>query len=165
MKTIDGIQKNLSSRSYCLSCSPFGKRNTRKIENEVKDRNWKHKGPCSVCNSTIKKKVPRSSICYSCQNKKNEKKKGDRLYGLVGEQCWHCDYGKGRYMLDFHHMHDKKFGLTIRNIGQFSWERTWGEAQKCVLLCCRCHREAHAGLLSEKYIQRLYEEKWDKIRR
>lgn len=31
-------------------------------------------------------------------------------------------------------------------IVQQCWQKVVDEARKCVLICCRCHREIHAGL-------------------
>lgn len=63
-------------------------------------------------------------------------------------------------MLDFHHMRDKHFELTKRNIGKFAWDDVWKEIQKCSLLCCRCHREFHAGYISKEEMDRVYNAKW-----
>ena len=35
---------------------------------------------------------------------------------------------------------------------------------KCVSLCCRCHREFHAGLISREKMYSIYIEKWKEIK-
>ena len=77
-----------------------------------------------------------------------------------------CGYGKGvltRNALDFHHVKKKSFGLTKRHMGQFSWSAILKEVQKCVLLCCRCHREFHSGLITELSMTELYQKKWEEL--
>lgn len=159
---IEGKKHNLSNRRYCLACSPFGQRNNKRLH-IIKERNWVAEGPCKLCGSESNKKAPRTSTCYSCLNKRHQLKRQDKLYCIIGEKCWKCNYDLGRYMLDFHHMRDKLFQLTARNIGNHRWEKVWNEAQKCVLLCCRCHREVHCGIISKEEINLLYQNKWRDI--
>lgn len=37
--------------------------------------------------------------------------------------------------------------------------------QKCALLCCRCHREYHVGLMEKGKIEKIWQDKWAEIRR
>ncbi len=159
---VDGKKRNLKSRRYCLDCSPFGKHNTKNLEvtNEPEK-------PCKICELDRKKQKGRT-VCYVCINKRREKKKLDQLHGVVGNACWICKYekgSKGRKVLDFHHMNpaEKDFELNTRNVGQLAWERILEEAKKCVLLCCRCHREFHSGLISSRKMERLHVKRWEKL--
>lgn len=47
--------------------------------------------------------------------------------------------------MDFHHLNsiDKDFTISAR---MTSWTAIERELKKCVLVCCRCHREIHDGL-------------------
>lgn len=47
---------------------------------------------------------------------------------------------------DFHHPDPLEKDFTISE-KMTSWKRIKPELDKCVLLCCRCHREVHDGLL------------------
>ena len=155
--TINGKKKNLSSRRYCLVCSPFGEHNTKKIHEEAAQFE------CKRCGRTDVGQHQRTGYCYSCMNKRREAKKCRELYGITGTACWVCGYDKGQpgiVALDFHHIHGKDFGLTRRNIGQLSWKRLLEEAKKCILVCCRCHREIHGGLIDAKYVLDLHESEW-----
>jgi hypothetical protein len=63
-----------------------------------------------------------------------------------GGKCVFCGYAKCSKALDFHHLGDKKFGLSERGLTR-SWEIIKAELDKCILVCANCHRELHAGLL------------------
>ena len=147
---IDGKPRNLSSRRHCLDCVPRGSRKA-----SLKDGK-----PCSHCGRTDTRKEPQRNVCYVCRNKERTDRKTNRLYKIVGEACWFCGYNKGRQMLDFHHVRDKEFMLTARNVGQLAWKRTLSEAKKCALCCCRCHREIHYGLISDEEVMRVYTDRW-----
>jgi len=56
--------------------------------------------------------------------------------------CAVCGYDKHTGSLDFHHVNpkDKKFNITNRAL-QFKDDRIIDELNKCILLCCNCHRE------------------------
>ncbi len=81
--------------------------------------------------------------------KKWRAKTKSRLLEALGRKCIICGYSKCESALDFHHVvpSTKSFGLgaargTIKN-----WKLLVEEAKKCVILCCRCHREHHEGLI------------------
>lgn len=69
----------------------------------------------------------------------------ERAIVYKGSRCNICGYDHCDSALDFHHVDDltKEFAVSDRLT---SWERIVGELDKCVLLCCRCHREVHDGL-------------------
>ena len=157
LATIDGKRKNLSSRRYCLVCSPFGKHNTKKLHKPSLQFS------CKTCGRADRKQHQRSAYCCSCVNRRREDSKCKKLYEITGTACWLCGYDRGVsgiVALDFHHMHGKDFGLTRRNIGQLSWSRLLEEAKKCVLVCCRCHREIHGGLVDCQEVESLYQKEW-----
>jgi hypothetical protein len=155
---IDGKTRNLSSRKYCLDCSPFDKHNTKNLlksdvpEYKITGRN------CKLCNKLYFNKGTR---CWSCLTRVGRERKSNKLYGLLGDKCWVCGYDKCRQALEFHHFDpkQKEFGLSAREM-QYAWKRVWKEAQKCCLLCANCHREVHAGILD---ITEIYHSNWDLI--
>jgi len=63
----------------------------------------------------------------------------------LGNKCQICGYGTCIEALDFHHVdpQEKDFNISDRIT---SFEAIKPELDKCELLCCRCHREVHAGM-------------------
>lgn len=156
--TIDGKRRNLKGRKYCLTCSPFGKHNTRGIEIVGK--------ACRECKKDIGRK--RHNICSMCDFRLRSEKRNQKLYDLVGTACWNCGYDKGyaaRRVLEFHHVDpaEKSFNLSTREVAMFRWEKILQEARKCVLLCCLCHREEQIGIIPAAKIQAIHKAKWDTL--
>lgn len=63
----------------------------------------------------------------------------------LGGACRICGYDKPiPSAYDFHHedAFEKDFSISSR---MTSFEAIRKELDKCVLLCCRCHREVHEG--------------------
>ena len=75
---------------------------------------------------------------------KKLKIKYDALLELKGNECKLCKYNKNKAALDFHHRNpeDKKFPIYLGSMCR-SMKSLIEEAEKCDLLCCRCHREIH----------------------
>jgi hypothetical protein len=71
----------------------------------------------------------------------------NELIRNTGGHCIICGYNKCLSALDFHHKDPiaKSFELA-KGIGRKKIEEVRKEAEKCVLLCCRCHKEVHEGL-------------------
>lgn len=65
-----------------------------------------------------------------------------------GGKCIVCGYDKCPAALEFHHLDPSKKDPKITNISisQRPLKFIQIELDKCVLLCCRCHREVHAGI-------------------
>jgi hypothetical protein len=63
--------------------------------------------------------------------------------------CTVCGYDRCQAALDFHHIDDTTKVDTVsnmvRNLAPF--EEIRAEIEKCVVVCCRCHREHHAGMI------------------
>lgn len=68
-----------------------------------------------------------------------------KLKSEYGAQCAVCGYDRCPEALEFDHVcpHEKVRRVSASG----SLEHAKREAEKCLLLCCRCHRERHAGLL------------------
>ena len=68
-----------------------------------------------------------------------------RAIEYKGGSCLICGYDSCAAAMDFHHINpeDKKF--QISQFWSFTFEKITGELDKCVLLCCRCHREVEDG--------------------
>ena len=151
--TVDGKVRNLQNRTYCLSCSPFGEHN----------RGRRHQGnrSCNACGKLISPKEKSGNTCMACWQKRKEARIEDRVYGVLGNSCWICDYDKGklgRRMLDFHHVNppEKCFYVNKRTMANLAWVRVVAEIKKCILICCRCHRELESGMISEEQVNKLH---------
>ena len=85
---------------------------------------------------------------YSFPKKKQDKIAKRELVASVKKECSVCGYDKCKEALDFHHKADnKEAGISKLTFGSASLKRLEREIAKCVVLCCRCHREHHAGML------------------
>lgn len=153
---LEGKVYNLKSRKYCLDCSPFKQHNTRVLEDKERKKKY-----CSTCDKEIIRKNEKGTSCWTCVTRSSRDAKIAKMKSLVGDSCLHCGYNKCWQALDFHHVDkkNKKFNLTRREL-QYSWQKIESELRKCVLLCCRCHRELHAGLIPNEIIERKWRELW-----
>lgn len=61
-----------------------------------------------------------------------------------GGKCIVCGYNKCEAALEFHHPNPT---IKIKLKDSTSFENSKKELDKCVLLCCICHRELHANLI------------------
>ena len=160
---VEGKQRNCQHRRYCFECSPFGSHNTRKLNGEkLNDRRCRlHTRLCKLCGKTITRKNEKGKHCWGCMNRRNREEKLNKIKALVGEACWICGYDACWSAMDFHHIYPehKAFELTVREM-QFAWTRIESELRKCALLCCRCHREVHAGLIDLDTMVTIWQERW-----
>lgn len=141
---IDGVERNLQNRKYCLECSPRGQHNTRKLCNDEVPV-----GTCKICDRKFnynKKAGHTTTMCNSCSVTKRRNKVKKMAVEHLGGKCICCGYNKSVSALDFHHKDpkEKDFGISARGHSR-SWQRVKNEIDKCVLLCANCHREVHAG--------------------
>jgi helix-turn-helix protein len=66
------------------------------------------------------------------------------LVGLFGGKCVVCGYSFCVAALEFHHLDP---ALKDKGVARFSsLKAAIKEAEKCALLCCRCHAEVEAGM-------------------
>jgi 5-methylcytosine-specific restriction endonuclease McrA len=69
----------------------------------------------------------------------------ERAVAYLGGSCSICKYDGCASAFDFHHVNPLEKDFTISS-KMTSWEAIERELKKCVLLCCRCHREVHDGM-------------------
>ena len=136
---IEGKERNLSSRKYCLECSPFGTHNTAKLEDS------KPVGTCTICKRNYQYKRSaghRKSICGTCLTSRRRRRTKEKAVEYLGGTCKKCGYSKCFGAFDFHHRDpkEKEFGIGEREIG---WKKLVKELDKCDLLCRNCHSEVH----------------------
>lgn len=136
--TIEGKKKNLSNRKYCLSCSPFGLHNTRKLDCNSIIGITKQIRVCSRCKKNYR---GRGTQCGSCAV--NVRRHGLKLKAVtyMGGKCTECNYKKCLGALQFHHIDQatKEFSFSGKHC--LSWEKLRAELDKCVLVCSNCHAE------------------------
>lgn len=151
---IDGKKRNLKSRRYCLSCSPFGKHNTKQL---VEHPAEKLCNECSLVltseNAYLYKSGRRagqfSTQCRKCAiSRLNEKTRSNKqiLVDEHGGKCCRCQYDNCIDGLAFHHVDEKTKSFEISSSGGRNLTLLRAEARKCILLCLICHAEKHAGL-------------------
>jgi len=137
---VDGKERQLTSRKYCLKCSPFGKRNTKTLHKLPKHKDPTATKNCPQCDRIFR--WTKNNVCSTCRTRKNrvnQRKKGLLYCGNKCNKCGHEDLD----VLTFHHKNqsDKSFNLS-RN-----WQKPWKELQKeldkCELLCANCHMKLH----------------------
>ena len=117
---IDGRSRNLKNRKFCLECSPFKQHNTRDITKRKREK-WEYR-------SERRRRLKLELIQYK------------------GGHCELCGYDKPiPRAYAFHHEDPdtKEIDLATDSV---SWEKMKQEADKCRLLCCRCHMEVHHEL-------------------
>lgn len=68
----------------------------------------------------------------------------DQAVAYKGGKCEICGYDKCSAGFDFHHVDPMEKDFTISD-RMSSFSAIKKELDKCVLLCCRCHREVHDG--------------------
>jgi hypothetical protein len=121
---IDGVKHVLSSRVFCLGCSPFGAHNT---------------SPRNVPDAERRARRLASYVDYSRRRRLQIK---TALIDARGGRCEDCAYDRTIWALEFHHLDpgEKTFSLGGFHGGL---ARAYAEAAKCVLVCANCHRARH----------------------
>lgn len=84
--------------------------------------------------------------------KKSQRRKKLQAIEAFGGKCQVCNYDKCINALEFHHINENdKLYSPSYVIMRWSWEKAKKELDKCILLCCRCHRELHYKVLDIEY--------------
>jgi len=148
---IDGKRHNLSSRRFCLKCSPFKERNTKNLAAPTRLTKV-----CSTCkiehgveNFYSRKSGGPTAECKTCFKERMASRHQDSKIALLqefGGACKKCGYSTCLGALSFHHINaaDKLFSISSR--GGWNLDKLREEAAKCVVLCQNCHIELHAKL-------------------
>lgn len=153
-KVIDGKLRNFANRKYCFDCSPFMQHNTRPLE-KFDSANV---GVCSKCGKTFsysRKSGHRRTVCNTCLvNRRRPARKLEAIQ-YKGGKCLVCQYKKCESAMDFHHVDPQTKQIGIGRAYLLRKEKFYAELDKCVLLCCRCHAEVHAGIISMETLVQL----------
>jgi hypothetical protein len=159
---INGKERNLQRRKYCLRCSPFGKHNTQPFGNSSKNI---HPEPptkiCAICK--IEKLISefyirphkhgRRPVCKVCMNMftvSRQRKFKKKCIDYKGGKCECCGYNKCDSALEFHHINseEKDFSISKYRLNSFT-DVVKHELDKCQILCANCHREEHEKKLQQ----------------
>lgn len=151
---VDGKDRNLSSRKYCLECSPWNMHNVRTLEKPpIKIPEYKQCVKCKVTKSISEfysrndGKYKVFNWCKECASrigKGRTRKKKTEMLELSGGKCTKCGYNKCYGALEFHHTNPKEKEI-ITSLIRLPMHQLKQELKKCVLLCANCHREEHHG--------------------
>lgn len=67
---------------------------------------------------------------------------------LETQQCFTCGEIDSD-LFDLHHIDPNKKDVNIADVKDtWAWDRLQTELDKCVVICCKCHRKIHAGKLT-----------------
>lgn len=152
---IDGKTRNMSHRKYCLSCSPFGMRNTKQLHvlPEMADTKV-----CPRCSSNLpisefyirRTRPGRTTYCKACSNMQTSERARrfkEMAVEKKGGRCEICGYDRCIQALAFHHRDPSKKERRWKLSGTCGFEGRMAEIEAmCHLLCHNCHNETHAGL-------------------
>lgn len=146
MVVVNGRRRNLCSRRYCLTCSPFGARNTGTMaarQARVKPR------ACTRCGKIYVHRLVRGSsavYCNGCRTRVRLDLMRRKAVAYKGGACVRCGYNKTYAALEFHHVDPaQKLFMISRNYNR-RWAVLQTELDKCILLCANCHAETHVGV-------------------
>lgn len=142
---IDGKKRNICRRKYCLTCSPFGRHNTKVLDGSKS-------GPsrqCERCHRQYvydRRKGHTNRLCNSCTV--NTRRFGIKRKAVEykGGKCGLCGYNKCLEALSFHHRDPTEKDFSISDAHCRKWDDLRIELDKCELLCARCHIEVHVGM-------------------
>ena len=153
---VDGKQRNLSRRYRCISCSPF-KSGTR--IDAFRDSRKGDQVTCSGCSRVYiydYRKGHTTTQCNSCTV--NCRREAVKKWAIAykGGCCQKCGYSKSARALCFHHTDPSKKELEINaSSAARSKKVLQAELDKCLLLCCNCHMEAHDEIEQAVRVRRM----------
>ena len=138
--SVGGRIRVLTSRKYCLACSPFGSNNRRVLHRAHETRF------CNVCD----REVSEGSRCYTCTSRIRRFRLKSAAIKFLGGRCLRCGWSGHIAGFDFHHPGDKDF--QIGDATNRSWGVVKQELKRCELLCSCCHGIEHSGEHGERFM-------------
>ena len=142
------MEAQKSNKKYCSrKCS--NKAQNKRAKNNI-NKMEKH---CVICGVEFKIRniaANNRQYCYDCLP---EGKTATRtvytelIKKKYGGKCIICGYDRCMSALEFYHLDpNEKEGIVSNSNGTV--EKSFIEAEKCILICSNCHREIHAGVIS-----------------
>jgi hypothetical protein len=96
--------------------------------------------------------IRRKAKCLKCLQEWERSKFQERIFKIVGGRdkvkCQSCGYDKCIAAIDFHHINPSTKDHLVSGMKNYSEKKLRSEIEKCMMLCCMCHREVHAGMRS-----------------
>lgn len=145
---IKGKVRILSSRKYCLICSPFGSNNRVRLHDPIGAVSAGRITYCKLCGCLTEKGRTR---CYTCTSRIRRFRVKSAAVKLLGGKCCRCGWSGHIAGFDFHHKDGGK-DFQIGSSTNRSWSFVQRELKKCELLCAICHRIEHSGLRDRKFM-------------
>lgn len=110
---------------------------------------------CSICGETDSLKFTKfnRSVCKSCihiQRREHRRDCKSDIVNYKGGKCQICGYNKSIFALELHHIDpktkDAKIVRVLSKSRKFNLGKYKEELDKCILLCCNCHKEVHRDI-------------------
>lgn len=110
---------------------------------------------CSCGESSLEKMMNKgggrlsSTLCKVCHNLKTIARGRQNKINYLdykGSQCEKCGYNACVEALEFHHKDPNEKDPNFKSMRYWGLKKAKEELDKCLLLCCRCHREKHADI-------------------
>jgi hypothetical protein len=141
--TIEGKVKVICSRKYCLTCSPYGQHNTRKLATPPVSLTSSVTCGCGREFAPSRSKGHGRARCNSCSTAARKHRRKFQALRYLGGKCSSCGYDRCPAALQFHHVDDTAKTFNIAGNYNRSWEVLQGELNRCIILCANCHSEHH----------------------
>lgn len=77
-------------------------------------------------------------------------------------KCQLCGYNKCTSAFEFHHVRPKYKRFTISQGLDKPWHLLKKEIDKCLLVCCNCHKEIHSDLIPQEHMEQLLQKDLDR---
>jgi hypothetical protein len=135
---IDGKERVINKRKYCLKCSPFGMKNTKRLHLPQRDSNSKKN--CIECGRDFK--WTKNNVCPTCRSLKRRKLHRIKAIEYCGGRCSNCGNNDSD-VLTFHHTNPRTKKFTLCSNWQKKWDTIVEELNKCEILCANCHMKLH----------------------
>lgn len=130
MKICSKCNKNLSLSKY-------------NYKDKARD---KLQAQCRKCsNAQVRKHYRDNKPYYRKKNATRKTNIRELIIKLKDVPCKDCNRRFPHYVMDFDHLHNKKFNLGKAAERGLSEEKIIEEANKCEIVCSNCHRERTYG--------------------
>lgn len=134
-------EAELSKIYGCSNATIIAMKKELKLQSRdlFKENKFNHKSDITHCKSCGRKS--KKNTCSKCVQKRTNIAKKELLIEKAGGKCVKCGYKECIAALDFHHVNPKTKEINLN--ANLNINTKLKEIKKCILLCCRCHRELH----------------------